>query len=145
MLAELNCVVVRPETVSALPEIERPVPVMSLRRSLPTARLVVDNAVVVAFVPVAFPKTNGPVRVVEADERPLLNVTRVFVALLVNGYAKVEHVAHVRVSAAPPSETAPPPPSGADVFTVTDEFCRAVFGKLSDDDAAVWNMPALSV
>ena len=58
------------EAIDALPE---------------TTRLVVLNAVVVALVPVALTKTNGPVSVVEADARPPLNVMSVVVALLGNG------------------------------------------------------------
>jgi hypothetical protein len=57
----------------------------------------------------------------------------------------VLHDAHVRVRAAPPSETAPPPPRGADVFTVTDEFWSAELGKFREELAEIKGMPVALV
>ena len=56
----------------------------------PMARLVV-----VALVPVALPKTNRPVRVVDADVRPVENVRSDVVALPGNGSWSVAPVASV--------------------------------------------------
>lgn len=52
----------------------------------------------------------------------------------------VRHEAHVRVSV-PPRFKEPPPPSGAVVFTVTEEFVKAEFGRLSVELAATNGMP----
>ena len=61
---------------------------------VPVTREEKEELVVVAFVPVALAKTNGPVSVVEAEVSPPLKAKSVVVALEGNGYAKV--VAEVR-------------------------------------------------
>ncbi len=55
------------------------------RNSVVEASPLTYKLVVVALVPVALAKTNGPVRVVEAEERPPENAMRVVVAFEGNG------------------------------------------------------------
>ncbi len=77
-------------TPSALESVRVPM-VAEPRVAVLEKRLVVEakeekKAVVVALVPVALAKMNGPVRVVEALESPPLKVSKVEVALFGNGY-----------------------------------------------------------
>ena len=60
-----------------------------MRSSVVEARPETYRLVVVAFVPVALAKMNGPVRVVDAEERPPVKVMSVVVAFEGNGYPTV--------------------------------------------------------
>ena len=114
-----------------------------LSKSCPANVEVAVPCTMIFLVVVAAPLTVSPVAtapppMVEEAKMPIAEVVETDdAATTVNGHAKVSQVEHVNESALPPSETAPPPPSGAVVFTVTLVFCKAVLGKSSDELAAL--------